>query len=400
MSRFIPGPNETIETTENLTHKQPSCDNALHKDKEQLYNTFIEEVPMVANEQDLVYSAKRLEDFITNVLVTLGLPEADAQTCAARMTEADLRGVDTHGIFRLPHYCRRIQAGGINLRPHVRPVRENAVTALVDGDNGMGHVIMTVATNLAIRKASESGLAWVGAFNTNHAGAAAVYSTMPLAREMISLYMTVANGNHMPAWGGVEIILGTNPISMAIPAGEEPPIVLDMATTVSSYGKIKLAAQKGESIPVGWMLDRKGQPLTDPRRANEGFLLPIGGYKGYGLNVVIGMLAGVLNGAFFGRNVVDFSKELATPQNGGHMIFAMRVDNFQPVDAFKREMDRVIREIRNSQRMEAVDRIWLPGEMEHYKAIERQKHGIPIAAAVVQQLRQIAMELRLPDRLD
>jgi len=347
-----------------------------------------------------VFPAKRLEAFITGALTALGLPEQDAAVCATRVTEADLRGVDTHGIFRLPHYCKRIRAGGINLRPRVRPVRENAVTALVDGDNGMGHVVMTYATRLAIRKAAEVGLAWVGTFNGNHAGAGAIYSTMPVAHDMIGMYMTVANGNHMPPWGGVEVMLGTNPISVAIPAGNEPPIALDIATTVSSYGKVKLAAQKGESIPVGWMIDRKGQPLTDPKRAAEGFLLPIGGYKGYGLNVVIGMLAGVLNGAAFGRNVVDFNKDFATRNNSGHMILAVRVDNFQPVDAFKQEMDRVIREIRESERMENVDRIWLPGEMEHHRIRERLEHGIPLAPAVVDQLRQLAVELNLSDRLE
>ncbi len=355
---------------------------------------------MPGTNHDPVYPVKRLEDFISDVLVALGLPEGDARTCAARMTEADLRGVDTHGIFRLPQYCKRIRAGGINLTPHVRPVRENAVTALVDGDNGMGHVIMTSATELAIRKASLNGLAWVGVFNSNHAGPAAVYSTMPLAHDMIGMYMTVANANHAAPWGGVERILGTNPISIAIPAGEEPPIALDIATTVSSYGKIKLAAQKGESIPEGWMVDRKGRPVTDPRRSAEGILLPIGGYKGYGLNVVIGMLAGVLNGAPFGRDVVDFNTALGIPNRGGHMVLAMRVDNFRPMDEFKREMDRVIREIRNSDRMEGVERIWLPGEMEYERVRERRAHGVPVALTTVQQLRELAAELNLPDRLD
>lgn len=355
---------------------------------------------MAATQQDLVFPAKRLEDFISGGLMALGLPEKDARTCAARMTEADLRGVDTHGIFRLPQYCKRIRAGGMNLKPHVQAVRENAVTALVDGDNGMGHVIMTFATELAIRKAAQSGLAWVGIFNSNHAGPAAVYSTMPVAHDMVGMYLTVANANHMAPWGGVELILGTNPISIAIPAGDEPPIALDIATTVSSYGKIKLAAQKGEAIPVGWMVDRKGQPITDPKRSDEGFLLPIGGYKGYGLNVVIGMLAGVLNGAPFGRNVVDFNKDLATPNRGGHMIFAMRVDNFQEAADFKREVDRVIREIRNSARMEGVDRIWLPGEMEFERMRERQRNGIPVAPSTVQQLRQLAVDLNFPDRLE
>jgi LDH2 family malate/lactate/ureidoglycolate dehydrogenase len=354
---------------------------------------------MAEGHEERVFPAKRLEDFIVGALTTLQVPEGDARTSAARMVEADLRGVDTHGIFRLPHYCRRVRAGGINVKPTVRAVRENAVTALVDGDNAMGHVVMTFATELAIRKAAGSGLAWVGVRNSNHAGPAAVYSTMPVVHDMIGMYMTVANANHMAPWGGVELILGTNPISIAIPAGEEPPIALDMATTVSSYGKIKLAAQKGESIPAGWMVDRQGQPLTDPRRSEEGFLLPIGGYKGYGLNVVIGMLAGVLNGASFGRNVVDFNKDLATPNNGGHMILAMRVDNFRPVGEFKREMDRVIREIRSSERMAGVDRIWLPGEMEFEKIRERRKNGIPVAASTVEQLRQLAVELNLADRL-
>jgi len=169
---------------------------------------------------------------------------------------------------------------------------------------------------------------------------------------------------------------------------------------VASYGKVKLAAQKGQAMPIGWMVDRKGQPLTEPKRAGEGFLLPIGGYKGYGLNVVIGMLAGVLNGAPFGRNVIDFNKDLVTPNGSGHMVLAIRVDNFQPVQAFKSEMDRVIREIRESERMEGVDRIWLPGEMEFYSARERSERGVPLGPAMVAQLRQIAKDLQLSDRLE
>ncbi len=355
---------------------------------------------MTSEGQASRFPARRLESFITNVLTALQLPEQDAAICAARMTEADLRGVDTHGIFRLPQYCKRIQAGGINVRPKIRPVRENLVTALVDGDNGMGQVVMTYATQLAMQKASETGLAWVGTFNGNHAGAGAAYSTMPVADDMIGMYMTVANGNLMPPWGGVERLLGTNPISVAIPAGEEPPVVLDIATTVTAYGKVKLAAQKGESIPVGWMVDRKGQPLTDPTRAAEGFLLPIGTYKGYGLNVIIGLLAGVLNGAAFGRNVVDFNTDFVTRNNSGHMILAMRVDNFQPADTFKKEMDRTIREIRESERMEGVDRIWLPGEMEFCMVRERLANGIPLAPAVVEGLQKLAGTLNVSDRLE
>jgi LDH2 family malate/lactate/ureidoglycolate dehydrogenase len=353
----------------------------------------------MTSDGQVLFPARRLEAFIGSALTALGLPERDAAVAAARMTEADLRGVDTHGIFRLPQYCQRIRAGGMNRRPVVRPVRENLVSALVDGDNGMGHVVVTYATELAIAKAAETGMAWVGTFNGNHAGAGAVYSTMALPHDMICLYMTVANGNHMPPWGGVERILGTNPISIAIPAGEEPPIALDIATTVTAAGKVKLAAEKGDTMPVGWMVDRKGQPLTDPKRAAEGFLLPIGGYKGYGLNVVIGMLAGVLNGAAFGRGVVDFNRDFVSRNNSGHAVMAMRVDNFLPADTFKKEMDRAIREIRESERMDGVDRIWLPGEMEYHCIRKRSATGVPLAPAVVASLSKLAGELGLADRL-
>lgn len=355
---------------------------------------------MAAQTEKRLFPAKRLEEFCAKALSALGIPEKDAAICATRIIEADLRGVDTHGVFRVNHYAQRIRANGINLHPNVHTTRENAVTALVDGDNAMGHLVMSFATELAIKKARETGMAWVGTFNGNHAGAGAVYSSMPMAHDMVGMYMTVANANHMAPWGGAELILGTNPISVAIPAGKEPSVVMDIATTMTSYGKIKLAAQKGESIPVGWMIDRKGEPLTDPKRSSEGFILPIGGYKGYGLNVIIGMLAGVLNGAAFGRNVVDFNKDPATVNNSGHMIMAMRVDNFQDVDTFKKEMDHVIREIRESKRLENVDRIWLPGEMEHYMRLERLEKGIPLAPIVVSNLQQLATELNLPDRLE
>ena len=144
---------------------------------------------------------------------------------------------------------------------------------------------------------------------SNHAGPAALYAMMPLAHDMIGLYLAVGSNNHLPPWGSIENLLGTNPIAIAIPAGEEPPIVLDMAPTVAAFGKVRLKMQRGEEMPVGWMIDRDGKPLTDPKRADEGLLLPIGDYKGYGLSLIIGLLAGTLNGAAFGREVIDFVKE-------------------------------------------------------------------------------------------
>src|SRR5262249_24932828 len=258
------------------------------------------EVPRIA--------AAALAAFAQRILRAAGIPEADAQAGAQLMVEADLRGSDTHGVIRLPLYVRRLKAGGVALRPNIRIVSEKPASALVDGDNGMGHLVMRFAAQTAIAKAKQCGVAWVGARMSNHAGPAALYAAMPLAHDMIGIYLAVGSNNHLPPWGARENLLGTNPIAIAIPALEEPPIVLDMAPTVAAFGKVRLKAQRGEAMPVGWMTDREGKPLTDPKRADEGLLLPIGDYKGYGLSLIIGLLAGTLNGAAFGREVIDFVK--------------------------------------------------------------------------------------------
>jgi L-2-hydroxycarboxylate dehydrogenase (NAD+) len=211
----------------------------------------------------------------------------------------------------------------MNLRPNIHVVQETEATALVDGDNGMGHLVMRFAAQVAIEKAEQAGVAWVGIRQSNHAGPAALYAMMPLERNMIGIYLAVGSANHMPPWGGVELLLSTNPIAFAIPAFEEPPIVLDIATSVAAYGKVKTKAQRGEAMPEGWMIDSFGKPLTDPKRTEEGFLLPIGGYKGYGLALVFGLLAGTLNAAAFGRDVIDFNKDDTTPTNTGQVIVAL-----------------------------------------------------------------------------
>ena len=220
-------------------------------------------------------SATQLTAFVTRAFIAAGLPEDDAQAVAGLMVEADLRGSDTHGVIRLPLYMRRLRAGGINGKPNIRVISDRASVALIDGDNGMGHLVMRRAAFLAIEKAKANGIGWVGARMSNHAGPAALYVTLPLEHDMIGLYFAVGSNNHLPPWGGSESLLGTNPMAVAVPALEEPPIVLDMAPTVAAYGKVRLKAQRGEPMPVGWMIDREGKPLTDAKRADEGHLLPM-----------------------------------------------------------------------------------------------------------------------------
>jgi LDH2 family malate/lactate/ureidoglycolate dehydrogenase len=341
-------------------------------------------------------STQKLEAFIASAFVAVGISRSEAKAIAELMVRADAQGSEGHGVFRLPQYVRRIKGGAVNLKPKIRVTRKAAGMALVDGDNGMGHLVMRYATEKAIEKAKAAGLAWVGVRMSNHAGPASLYASMPLEHDMVGLYLAVGNANHLPPWGGLDMLLSTNPIAVAVPAGEEPAVVLDMATTVAAYGKVKTKAQRGEMMPEGWMMDREGRPLTDPRRANEGFLLPIGGYKGYGLALVIGILAGTLNGAAMGKDVVDFNADDTSVTNTGHAIVAINIEAFQPVAGFKREMDTLIRDIRSSRRLPGVDRIRLPGEGSHAARADRLKNGIPLPAPLLASLNELAAQLKIP----
>ncbi len=341
-------------------------------------------------------AAPRLAAFVTRAFAAAGLPEADAKIIAELMLEADLRGSDTHGVIRLPLYVRRIRAGGINPQPNIRVVGERPSAALIDGDNGMGHLVMRRAAHLAIEKAKVTGIGWVGARMSNHAGPAALYATMALPHDMIGLYFAVGSNNHLPPWGGSETLLGTNPMAVAVPAHDEPAIVLDMAPTVAAYGKVRLKAQRGEPMPVGWMIDRGGKPLTDAKRADDGYLLPIGDYKGYGLSLIIGILAGALNGAALGRDVIDFVKDTGKPTNTGHAVAAIAIESFMPAEKFKRAVDAVIRDIRASRRLPGVERIYLPGEQSHAKFLERSTGGVPMPKPLRDSLDALARELNVP----
>ena len=341
------------------------------------------------------FAIDELQTFVAEALGRYGVDSKQARTTAVRMLEADVRGQTAHGISRLPGYVKRLASGGYNVAPNIHAVHETPVSALIEGDNGLGHVVVSHAVDVAIDKAQQHGLAWVGTRGSNHAGAGGVYASLPLDHDMIGLYMAVGSANHVPPYGGVDLLLSTNPIAVAIPAGAEPPIVLDMATTVASYGKIKAAAARGETIPEGWLTDRSGRPITDPGRSGEGLLVPIGGYKGYGLGFVIGALAGVLNGAAFGSEVVDMNADFRTPPNTGQTIIVMRPDLFGPVGEFKARMDARIREIRTSTPMEGHAPVRLPGAGAAQRAAQAHAQGVALEASSVDRLTELAQRLRL-----
>ncbi len=350
----------------------------------------------MSNERDGTVPVMDLRAFAASALVRAGLPGHDAGRAAELILESDLAGADGHGIFRLPQYVRRLRAGGINAGPAIRTVSETAAMAVVDGDNGLGHLVMDRAVGLAVEKAREAGAGWVGVRGSNHAGAASVWAAAMLPHDMIGLYLAVGSANHMAPWGGTDLLLSTNPIAVAVPAGLEAPIVVDMATTVAAYGKVKLAAQRGEEMPEGWMIDRQGQPLTDPARAAEGLLVPAGGYKGYALALIFGLLAGTLNDAAFGADVVDFNRDDVSVTNTGQAVLALSLSRFGGVDAFKRRVDGVVRQIRNSARLPGFEEVRLPGENRPALRERRLREGIPIGRELRAALDGLAQGLGVP----
>lgn len=347
----------------------------------------------MAEEQGKTVTKRDLADFIERALLVCNVRESDAKRVADLMSDADLAGSDGHGVFRLPQYVKRLQNGGINTHPAIRMKREAPAMALLDGDNAFGHLVMSRAAEIAIEKASSSGVAWVGASHSNHAGPAALYARMPLAQDMIGIYVAVGSANHLPPWGGTDMLLSTNPIAIAVPSLQNPPIILDMATTVAAYGKVKTKSQKGEMMPEGWMMDRQGNPLTDPAKASDGFLLPIGGAKGYGLSLMFGLLAGTLNGAAFGEDVVDFNADSKTTTNTGHFIIAVNIAAFTDVDQFKKSVDEIWRTMKASNTLPGVDEIRLPGERTARIIETREGLGIPLSPQLCETLDNLATSL-------
>jgi L-2-hydroxycarboxylate dehydrogenase (NAD+) len=341
------------------------------------------------------FAPDRLERFASDVLEALDALPEHAEITARRLVEADLRGRDGHGLIRLPQYVPRIEAGGINLRPTISVTRDMPVSALIDGDNALGQVVMTRAVETAIEKAAAAGMAWVGTVRSNHAGAGGVYTELAVSRGLIAVYTAVASANVMPPWGGRDRILGTNPIAIAIPTADEPTFSLDIATTVASHGTIKVVAEAGKSMPIGWVIDSSGQPITDPHRANDGFLVPIGGYKGSGLNMALGFLAGVLNGAAFGADVIDHREVPDKAANTGQALFVMRPDLFMDHDAFLAAMDAHIRELRASG-----DDIHIPGDRAARLMAEQEESGIPIPDTLLERLQALGERFSLADTLE
>ena len=337
--------------------------------------------------------AARLERFVAGALKHYGVPDSEARTVAKCMVEADLLGQETHGVFRLRQYLLRLKDGGCNPKPNIKIIAERAAIALIDGDDGLGHLAMRRATDVAIAKAKEAGIGWVGVRRGNHAGPAALYVRPQAEASMIGLAAAVGSANHVPPFGGTDLLLGTNPIALSAPTDGDDPFVLDMATTVAAMGKIKTLAQRGEAMPEGWMVGKDGKPLTDPNQRTDGFMLPIGAPKGFGLSVGIGLLAGVLNGAAFGSDVIDFTSQSAESSNTGQFVAAIDIEAFSSLERFKAAAGQAFAEMRASEPLPGHDPVRLPGDGKTKMMAERIEGGIDLHPALVRELNAIAAEL-------
>jgi L-2-hydroxycarboxylate dehydrogenase (NAD+) len=355
------------------------------------------------NEQDqatrtnsATVSPPALREFAAGVLTRLGMAPENAVQAAAAIVESDLSGADGHGIFRLPQYARRMRAGGMDPRAEPRVVADAPASALLDGGNGLGHLTLLRAVGRAVEKATVAGAAWIGVRGGNHAGAASTWAAAMLPHDMIGIYIAVGSANHLAPWGGIDQLLSTNPIAIAVPAHEEPPVVMDMATTVAAYGKVKLAAQRGETMPVGWMIDRTGAPITDPTRAEDGLLLPAGGYKGYALAFMFGLLAGTLNDAAFGADVIDFNKDDTSRTNTGQALLAISLSRFGDPAAFRRRVDAVVRQMRASALLPGAEPVRVPGDGRHACRTARERDGITLPAPLLRTLDRLAADVGWP----
>jgi len=346
----------------------------------------------------MTFQHSLLFEFTKSILLKIGCSEKDADLAADVLLSADLRGVDSHGVARLSGYVRLWEKGRINATPKIKIVHETPSTAVVDGDSGLGLVVAPFAMQVAIDKAKKVGTGWVSVKNSNHYGIAGYHAMMALNHDMIGISLTNASPLVSPTFSK-ERMLGTNPISVAIPAKAEPPFVADMATTTAANGKLEILQRKELDAPLGWVQDKDGNQTTDANGVKKGgALLPLGGdrehgsHKGYALGAIVDIFSAVLSGANYGPWVPPFVAFLEPDPNPvgegiGHFLGAMRVDAFRPADEFKSNMDNWIGRFRNAKPIEGQEKVLIPGDPERELEAERKITGIPLIKAVVEDLR-------------
>jgi len=353
------------------------------------------------------YPVERLHEFCQRVFCSFDVPGDDATLAADVLATSDLRGIDSHGVARMYMYVEQLTAGRINPHPSIQVVRETPSTATIDADKGLGLVVGPKANTMAMDRADNVGTGWVAVCNTNHYGIAGYYVLEALKRDQIGWAMTNTSTVVAPLWGA-DRRLGTNPIAIAFPGLEEPPIVIDMATTAAAYGRIEMALRRGKPVPDGWIIDAEGHPTTDPTAVLAGgAMLPLGserdrgGHKGYCLAAMVDILCGPLSGANWGAFAPAFTVKQPDPERSvgkgiGHFFGAMRIDAFIDPDEFKRQIDDWIRTMRDTRPAPGSDGPLIPGDPEREAEQIRREQGIPLVMPVVEELREISKQTGVP----
>jgi L-2-hydroxycarboxylate dehydrogenase (NAD+) len=355
---------------------------------------------------EYTFSYSQLVVFCEAVFIKMNCSAADAKLATKVLLNADVRGIDSHGIARLSGYVRLWQAGRINTNPQLKIIHETPSTATVDGDSGLGLVIAPFAMQVAIDKALQVGSGWVSVQNSNHFGIAGFHAMMALQQDMIGIAMTNASALVAPTFGK-EKMLGTNPIAVAIPSGMQHPFVADFSTTTAANGKLEILQRKNKDTPTGWVQTSDGNESKDANILKKGgALLPLGSdrehssHKGYCLGSIVDIFSGVLSGANYGPWVPPFPAYIAMPENQpgkgiGHFFGAMRIDAFRPAADFKRDMDNWIQRFANTNPINENNPVLIPGSPEREMEVERMKNGIPVIESVVEDLKKVGAELNV-----
>lgn len=340
---------------------------------------------------------ERLIDFATAVYAGQGMPEADARLVADTLVQADLWGHQSHGVLRLGWYLDRLRNGVMKARTEPEFVVDAGAVAVIDGHDGVGHVITMLATREAIKRAKAHGIGCVGVRYSNHFGTC-MYYTLTGAREGCVTMLTSNGGPAMAPWGGRKKIIGTNPWSVAAPAGRHAPFVVDMANTGVARGKIYLARQRRQPIPLGWAITADGEPTTDPQAAIDGIILPMAEHKGYAIAAMVDMMSGVLTGSGF-LSAVHSPYKTAEKSNCGHLMIAMNVEAFQKLGDFNARMEEYIGEIKSVPTAKGYDEVFYPGEIEANNDAKNRKEGLSLPEDTLTDLRRIAQETGLEAKL-
>lgn len=355
---------------------------------------------------ETIFSYQSLYDFTFSVFKSIGCSDVNADTATKVLVSADARGIDSHGVARLTGYVRLWEAKRINSNPNIIIKHETPSTAVVDGDAGLGLVVAPHAMQIAMDKAEKVGTGWVSVCNSNHFGIAGYHAMMALKKDMIGIAMTNASALVAPTFS-IERMLGTNPIAIAIPAGNEPPFVADFATTTAANGKLEILQRKNADAPLGWVQDVNGEPTTNANALkNGGSLLPLGSdrehssHKGYALGSIVDIFSAVLSGASYGPWAPPFPAYVPMPENMpgkglGHFFGAMRIDAFRPASEFKQHMDNWISRFRKAKPAKGLERVLIPGDPERELETIRMKEGIPVVESVVNELNILAERFNL-----